>query len=201
MRSRHLLHVPTIGQPSAWDCGSASVAAVLQYFGKPYSVSDVARLAGTTRARTDHAQLVAAAVRAGATVYENANGGRKALRVVTELVACGLPVIVGWWSMWAGDTDWSAAWSPSERKARDCSHYSVVRGFTPMTLLLMDPQDGASGRTIGACEVADTEWREVWYDTDGAAYERVRHWFMALNFDGRNFAPRFGAGRDYEPLE
>ncbi len=195
MRSNHLLHVPVIGQPTGWECGPASLASVLQYFGKPYSVGEVARLAGTKHSGTDHAQLVSAAVQVGATVFEHAGGGRGALRVATELVACGLPVIVGWWSMWAGDTDFAETWTLGERQERDCGHYSVVHGFTPSTLLVMDPQDG----TIGCCEWADTEWQRVWYDTDGDAFERVGQWFMALNFDGRCFAERFGAGRDYLP--
>lgn len=204
-RNTHILHVPIVGQKTGYECGNTALTSVLQYFGKVYSVADIAALANTRKVGTDHGDLIAAAVKTGATVFAKSGGGKSALKEVVDFVARGLPVICGWWTMWPGekfgqvDRDYDKTWTLKEREARDCGHYSVLRGYTPSTLLFMDPQDGLRGDTIGYCEYADDEWMRVWYDTDTDAYELVKTWYMAINFEGRRFAGELGAGEDFPP--
>lgn len=204
-RATHALHVPIIGQPTSYECGNTVLASVLQYHRKHFSVSELGELAGTKKAGTDHGGLIAAAVKAGATVFARSGGGAKSVREVCGFIDRGLPVIVGWWSMWPGDkvgevdVDYDKRWEPAERKRRDAGHYSVLRGYTPTTLLFMDPQSGNHGGTIGYCEWADDELMRVWYDTDTDAYELVKNWYMVVNFDGRRFAAEIGAGEDHLP--
>jgi hypothetical protein len=202
-RATHILQVPIIGQKTAFECGNTVLTSVLQYHGKHYSVADILELAGTKNTGTDHGDMIAAAVKTGAAVFARSGGGAKALREVLGFVERGLPVIVGWWSMWPGekvgevDVDYDKNWDPKERKRRDAGHYSVLRGYTPTTLLFMDPQDGYHGDTIGYCEWADDEFMRVWYDTDTDAYELVKTWYMVVNYDGRRFADELGAGEDF----
>jgi predicted double-glycine peptidase len=201
-RTTHILNVPIIGQKTAFECGNTALTSVLQYFGKHYSVAEVAALANTTKDGTDHGDMIAAAVKTGATVFA-ASGRKSALKEAAGLVARGLPVICGWWAMWPGekvgqvDVDYDKTWTLKERIARDCGHYSVLRGYTPTTLLFMDPQDGYAGGTIGYCEYADDEWMRIWYDTDTPQYELVKNWYMAINFEGRRFAEELGTGEDF----
>lgn len=189
-RSTHILHVPIIGQRTNYECGNTALTSVLQYFGKHYSVDTLAKLANTRTVGTDHGDLIAAAVKTGATVYAR-SGSETALADVVELVSRGIPVIVGWWSMDNGP-HFDERWTVEERAARDSGHYSVLRGYTPSALLLMDPNDGLR-------EYADDEWMRVWYDTDTDAYELVKTWYMALNFAGLRFATEFGGGEDFAP--
>lgn len=191
MRHTHILHVPVIRQRTSYECGNTALTSVLQYFGKHYSVDTLATLANTRTVGTDHGDMIAAAVKTGATVFARSGGGETALADVVELVSRGIPVIVGWWSMDNGP-HFDERWTLEERAARDSGHYSVVCGYTPSTLLLMDPDNGPR-------EFADEEWMRVWYDTDTDAYERVTTWYMALNFAGLRFTEEFGGGRDFVP--
>lgn len=171
----HILHVPVIIQRTSYECGNTALASVLQYFGKHYSVDTLAKLANTRTVGTDHGDMIAAAEKTGATVFAR-SGGETALAEVVELISRGIPVIAGWWSMDRGP-HYDAGWTLEERAARDSGHYSVIRGYTPSSLLLMDP-------LVGYTEHADEEWMRVWYDTDSDAYELVTTWYMALNFAG-----------------
>lgn len=206
-RATHILQVPVIGQRTGYECGNTALTAVLQYLGVHVTVDEVGRLAGTRREGTDHAGMIAAAVKTGAHVFARSGGGGKtALKEVVGFVSRGLPVVCGWWSMGVGaavgevDADYDRGWTRKQRAARDCGHYSVLRGYTPSTLLFMDPQDGLAGTTIGYCEYADAEWLRVWYDTDTDAYELVKNWYMVVNYDGRLFAKEIGAGQDHRPV-
>jgi ABC-type bacteriocin/lantibiotic exporter with double-glycine peptidase domain len=194
-RTLHALHVPVIGQASSFACGNTSLAAVVQYFGKPFSPAELAVLANTTKDGTDHATLVAGAVATGATVFAKAKG---TLGELAGFVSRGLPVIVGWWSMGPGDAHFDKAWTLGQRKQRDCGHFSVIRGTTPGGFLVMDPQHGDDERTIGYCEKPAKAFEAVWYDTDGPAYEKVTRWYMVLNYAGRLFAKEHG-GEDHRP--
>ena len=203
-RATHILQVPVIGQPSDYECGNTALTAVLQYLGKHVTTDEVAALAKTRRVGTDHGDLITAAVETGAQVFAKAGGsGKAALEEVVGFVSRGLPVICGWWSMGAGaargeaGTDYDRRWTRKQRMARDCGHYSVLRGYTPTTLLFMDPQEGPAGTTIGYCEVGDRQWLRVWYDTDTDAYQLVEHWYMVVNYEGRRFADQIGAGQDH----
>jgi len=191
-RNTHVLHVPVITQKTDYECGNTALAAVLQYLGKHYSVGQLAELANTRNVGTDHADMIAAAVKTGATVFARSGGGKTALEEVVELISRGIPVICGWWSLEGVGLDYDPRWTLEERSARDCGHYSVLRGYTPSTLLFMDPQEGLR-------EYADEEWLRVWYDTDTDAYELVTTWYMALNFEGLRFASELGAGEDFAP--
>jgi hypothetical protein len=204
-RATHILQVPVIGQPTGYECGNTALACVLQYLGKHYTVSELAALAGTSRSGTDHADMIAGAVKTGAHVFARSGGGRRAIKEIVSFVSRGLPVICGWWSMSTGDhpgqadVDYHRGWTLRERIARDCGHYSVLRGYTPSTLLFMDPQDSLAGTTTGYCEYTDAEWLRVWYDTDTPAYQLVKNWYMVVNFDGRLFADEIGDGADHRP--
>ena len=120
MRSPHLLDVPVIAQPSDYECGNTSLAAVAQYLGKHYSTSKLRELAGTTTDGTDHRNLIAGAVATGATVVARSDGSFDEL---ASFISRGLPVIVGWWSMAAGDSHFDPSWTLAERRANDCGHY------------------------------------------------------------------------------
>lgn len=194
-RTLHTLPVPVIGQPSSFSCGNTCLAAVVQYFGKPYSPAELAVLAGTTKDGTDHATLVAGAVATGATVFAKEKG---TLAELAAFIQRGLPVIVGWWSMGPGDAHFDKKWTLGQRKQRDCGHFSVIRGTTTDGFSFMDPQDGDDERTIGYCEKPAKAFETVWYDTDGPAYEKVVRWYMVLNYAGRRFAKDHG-GEDHRP--
>ena len=192
----HTLHVPVIGQGSSFACGNTCLAAVVQYFGKPHSPAELAVLANTTKDGTDHAMLVAGAVATGATVFVKDKG---TLDELATFVSCGLPVIVGWWSMDRGSEHFDTKWTLAQRKQRDCGHFSVIRGTTPAGFLFMDPQDDDDDHTIGYCEKSATELEPLWYDTDGPAYEKVSRWYMVLNYAGRPFEKVVKGGRDHRP--
>lgn len=203
-RATHILQVPVIGQRTGYECGNTALTAVLQYLGKHVAVDEIAALANTRPVGTDHGDMIAAAVKTGAHVFARSGGsGKAALAEVVGFVSRGLPVICGWWSTEAGaagggaGSDYDRRWTRKQRMARDCGHYSVLRGYTPATLLFMDPQEGAAGTTIGYCEVSDRDWLRVWYDTDTDDYERVDHWYMVVNYDRRRFARQIGAGADH----
>ena len=171
-----VLDVPIVLQETNYECGNNALAAVLHYFGKPYSTAALAELANTRTVGTDHGDMIAAAVKTGATAVARSGGGEAALAEVVALIARGIPVIVGWWSRGPDDLDFDARWTLDERMARDCGHYSVVRGCTASTLQLMDPLTGYSEYTHG-------DWMRVWYDTDTDAYDLVTTWYLALEFD------------------
>jgi len=204
-RATHVLWVPVIGQRTGFECGNTALTCVLQYLGRHVSVGEIGRLAGTRAQGTDHAGMIAAAVATGATVFAKEGGGKAAIKEVVGFISRGLPVICGWWTMWPGekvgqvDVDHDPGWTLKEKIARDCGHYSVLRGYTPATLLFMDPQDGLAGTTIGYCEYTDSEWLRVWYDTDTDQYQLVKNWYMVVNYEGRRFADEVGAGTDYPP--
>jgi predicted double-glycine peptidase len=185
-----------IGQDSSFSCGNTCLAAVVQYFGKPYSPKELEVLAKTTREGTDHATLIAGAVATGATVFAKDKG---TLAELAGFIARGLPVIVGWWSMEPDSQHFDRAWTLGERKQRDCGHFSVLRGTTPGGFLFMDPQDGDDDRTIGYCEQSAKDFEAVWYDTDGPAYDKVSRWYMVLNYAGRLFAKDGKGGQDHRP--
>ncbi len=195
-RSTHILDVPIIGQKTAYECGNTVLTSVLQYHRKHFSVADLREMAGTKETGTDHANMIEAATKTGATVFARSGGGEKALREIIGFIDRGLPVIVGWWSMEEKDVHYDETWSPTEREARDAGHYSVLRGYKPETLLFMDPHDGGSGD----CEWVDFEFMRVWYDTDTDAYELVKNWYMVINYDAVRFADTLGAGQDFPYL-
>jgi ABC-type bacteriocin/lantibiotic exporter with double-glycine peptidase domain len=193
-RPTHILAVPVIGQRTGHECGNTCLAAVVRYFGKPFSPAELATLAGTTSDGTDHAKLVAGAVATGATVFAKERG---TLSELAGFIARGLPVIVGWWSMGPGDLAYDRRWTLPEKRRLDCGHFSVIRGTTPDGFLFMDPQDGDDERTIGYCEKSDATFEDVWYDTDTDAYVRVDRWYMVLNYAGHRFADEIGGGEDH----
>ncbi len=177
----HLLDVPLVLQETSYECGNTTLAAVLRYFGKDYSVATLRELANTRTVGTDHGDMIAAAKKTGATVVTRSGGGEAALAEVVELVSRGIPVIVGWWSMDNGP-HFDERWTVEERAAHDSGHYSVVRGYTPSSVLLMDPVAGYSEHSI-------EDWMRVWYDTDTDAYELVTTWYMALSFPPATITP------------
>jgi len=196
-RATHILPVPVIGQRTNHECGNTTLTAVLQYHRKHYSVGDLAKLARTKKTGTDHGGMVDAALATGANVFLRSGGEPKAaLRELIGFIDRGFPVIVGWWSMWPGDVDYDPKWKRAAREQRDAGHYSVLRGYTPDTLLFMDPQAGSHGDTIGNCAWADVEFLRVWYDTDTDAYELVKHWYLVIHYEDHGFAGQLGAGED-----
>jgi predicted double-glycine peptidase len=166
------LVVPRIEQATGFECGNTSLAAVAQFFGRPSTPAEFARLANTRSVGTDHADMVAAAKAAGAQVEVKANG------TVDELaswIAKGVPPIVGWWSMEPGDRDWRTR-NRRLRAKKDCGHYSVVVDVTDTEVRLMDPQLGPRER------FTRNEFLRVWYDTDTHRYVKVARWFLAMRF-------------------
>jgi ABC-type bacteriocin/lantibiotic exporter with double-glycine peptidase domain len=193
-RVTHVLHVPVIGQRTSYECGNTTLASLVQYFGRHYSPTELAQIAGTNKDGTDHAEMVKAAVATGATVFAKSSGS---LKEVASFVSLGLPVIVGWWSMDAGEKDYDAKWTLKERKKYDCGHFSIICGTKASSFVFMDPQDGENDQTIGTCEKSDETFKRVWYDTDTDEFVRVTRWYMAINYDGRKFADVIAGGQDY----
>src|SRR5665647_906472 len=138
-RNTHILHVPVISQKTDHECGNTVLTSVLQYLGKRCSVKEVYEWSNTTKDGTDHKDMIAGGVNAGATVFARSGGGHKALREVLEIVSYGIPVICGWWSMGPrekfGDVgvDYDKNWDLKKKIDGDCGHYSVLRGYTPST--------------------------------------------------------------------
>jgi len=173
------LDVPAIGQPSGYECGNTCLAAVARFAGKPLDVAAFAQLARTTRAGTDHANMVEAAIASGAEVEAKANGS------IEELAAWidrGVPPIVGWWSMEPGDVHWRRTWNRRIRRKKDCGHYSVVKAVTGDGIVLMDPQEDPDGRVWSDHRLSRAAFERVWYDTDTARYVKVERWFLAMRY-------------------
>ncbi|MBL0217212.1 MAG: C39 family peptidase [Myxococcales bacterium] len=173
-RPPRLLDVPVLRQATGYECGNTALASVMQYLGAPRSPAEIAMLARTTPDGTDHANLVAAARATGATVIEKENG---TLDEIAAFVARGLPVIVGWWPLGPGDEDWQPGWSPAERRARDCGHFSVIHGITATGVVLMDPE-------VGSYELTFEAFDRAWYDTDTEHYVKVTRWYLVLDYAG-----------------
>lgn len=186
--STHVLAVPVLEQRTEYECGPTCLAAIVRYLGRHVSLEEMAELAGTTQDGTDHANLVEAALRAGAGVFVAEGHHPDAFGEVTDFLRRGLPVIAGWWSMEPGDHHFDPGWDLATRKRLDRGHYSVIRGFTRTGLLLMDPIEGY-------LETSDTELAELWYDTDTDAYQRVDRWYMVLSYEELRDVPARGVHR------
>jgi hypothetical protein len=192
------LHVPVFGQREA-ECGNTSLKSVLWFLGKRISARRLRDLAGVTDDGVDHAPLVAAARHAGTAVFERSGGTIAELR---WFLARGLPAIIGWWAQDAGDAPFDERWSLTERRARDCGHYSVVAGIDQHRILLMDPQwrvHGARRRVVGRRWLPIGELDRAWYDTDTPAYSHVARWYMVVHDGKARFAPVLGGGVDHPP--
>ena len=147
------LAVPVVRQATGTTCGPACLAAVAQFFGRPGDEQELAVLARTTHAGTDHAGMIAAARASGARVIE---GDRGTLDRLADLVGHGLPVIVGWWD---GEED----------------HFSVIVAASSETVVMMDPYVGRVAHPAEAFLAA-------WYDFDGDESRRVDGWYLALDY-------------------
>ncbi len=170
MRASLLLEVPVLRQDTPYACGTTALAAVLRYLGLKCSPATLTTLAGTTGDGTDHDKLVAAARASGVTAMAKDHG---TIDELVALVARGLPVIVGWWTMGPEDQPFDPKWTVDERRARDCGHYSVIHGVTPTGLVMMDPEEGR-------CELTDEAFDRVWYDTDTDQYVAVQRWYLVM---------------------
>ncbi len=169
-RAAILLELPVLLQETPHACGTTALAAALRYLGVACAPETLATLARTTEDGTDHANLIAAARASGVTATAKDHG---TIAELIALVARGLPVIVGWWTMGPGDLPFDPGWSLAERHARDCGHYSVIHGVTEAGLVLMDPEEGR-------CELTDEAFDRVWYDTDTDQYVTVSRWYLVL---------------------
>ncbi|HVU05776.1 MAG TPA: cysteine peptidase family C39 domain-containing protein [Polyangiaceae bacterium] len=118
-------HFPRVMQESTYDCGAASLAAVLRFWGKPTTPREVAALANQ-RGKMSAADLERAAKASGLSAFAF-YGTMKDL--VYEL-SRGRPVIVGLGK--AYETN------------RAIAHYEVVLGWErrEKKLLLLDPGRG-----------------------------------------------------------
>ncbi len=170
MRPSILLEVPVLRQDTPHSCGDTALAAALRFLGVPCSPAALGTLAGTTEDGTDHAQLLAAARASGLNARANDHG---TIAELIALVARGLPVIVGWWTMGPDDVPFDPSWTLEERRAGDCGHYSVIHGVTPIGLVMMDPEEGR-------CELTDEAFERVWSDTDTDQYVPVRGWYLVM---------------------
>ncbi|MBA2544824.1 MAG: C39 family peptidase [Deltaproteobacteria bacterium] len=166
------LEVPVLVQPTGYECGNTSLAAVFQFFGKQVTIAEAGALAKTTEDGTDHHNLIAAARATGARVIARSNG---TIAELAWFVARGVPPIVGWWM--EGDRDWDRRWSAVRRKRKDCGHYSVVTAVTSEHVVLIDPHGAC-----GARRFTHEGFARVWYDTDTALYRHVVRWFLAMSY-------------------
>lgn len=173
------LAVPVLAQATGWECGNTSLAAVAQFFGRRESPVDFAKLAGTTVDGTDHGNMIAAARAIGGRVFAKSGG---TIAELAASIAGGVPPIVGWWSMDEGDRDFDRRWSLVRRRRKDCGHYSVVKAVTDERVILMDPQEGPSGKVWDDHAFRHDEWMRVWYDTDTSRYRRVDRWWMSVRW-------------------
>jgi len=196
------LAVRPFGQPEA-QCGNTSLRMVCWYHGlrRRPTIREIAQLAHTTSDGTDHAGLIRAARTLGATVFSKSGGKLSELRWFLEQ---GLPAIVGWWSMDAGDLPFDPRWTLAERRRRDCGHFSVVAGMTDHTVRIVDPQwyqrENHHLAVVGNVDVPRARFLATWYDTDTSAFTLVKRWYMVVNFAAMSFADRIPGGRDYAPI-
>lgn len=165
------LAVPRLEQPTGYECGNTSIAAVARFFGRPTTTAEVARLARTRSIGTDHQNMIEAATELGARVHAQAGG---TIADLAASIANGVPPIVGWWSMEPRDRHFRRRNRRLRRKT-DCGHYSVVTEVTDAEVILMDPQEGPRERFTHA------EFLRVWYDTDTDRYVKVSRWFLAMS--------------------
>jgi hypothetical protein len=203
MRRRSIeLDVRPFGQPEA-QCGNTSLRTVCWYHGlrRHPTIRELARLAHATSDGIDHADLVRAACKIGATVFSKSGGKLAELRWFLDQ---GLPAIIGWWSMDAGDLPFDPRWTLAERRLRDCGHFSVVAGMTDHTVRIVDPQwhQQKNGRlaVVGNVDVPRARFLGTWYDTDTSAFKLEKRWYMIVNFTGTRFADRIRGGRDHAPI-
>lgn len=148
-----MIAVPVLRQPTDVTCGPTCLAAVAQYAGRRETAEELAVLARTTSDGTDHAGMIEAARAIGARVI---SGERGTLSRLVELVARGLPVIVGWWD---GEED----------------HFSVIVEAGPERVVMMDPNAGLVAHPAEA-------FGRAWYDFDGPDNRRVDGWYLALDY-------------------
>jgi len=191
------LQVPVFGQRES-ECGNTSLKAVLWFHGVRLSARRLGRLVGVNQEGADHAGLVHGATAAGAHAFERTGG---TLAELAWFAAAGYPAIVGWWSLEPGDAHFDPRWSLSERRERDCGHYSVVTEVTGGRVWLMDPQwhlRRRRWRVVGRTSMSRDDFLALWYDTDTPRYTRVSRWYLVVNLDGLRFADRF-PGTDHAP--
>lgn len=145
-------------------CGPASLKIALAYFGRHHSEKMLERLChAKPETGTDHADLVAAARRLGATVFAKANGTLEELYEAAHVRR--LPAIVGWFS----PTD-------PKRPEPDEDHFSVVAQITEKKIVLMDPE-----KESGTTELTLKQFEEQWWDTDSSAGGgKVHRWYMTV---------------------
>jgi ABC-type bacteriocin/lantibiotic exporter with double-glycine peptidase domain len=193
-----ILAVRPYGQPDGAQCGNTSLRMVLGFHNVHATIRECKRLAKTDDSGTEHANLIEAARKKGATVFAK-NGGT--LSELDYFVKRGLPPIIGRWSMEPSDLHFDPAWTLPQREAHDCGHFSVVSGITKSQVVVTDPQwekVGRRWRIVGDVRLSKRAFLATWYDTDTPAYQLVDRWYMVLNFDGERFATRIG-GTDYAP--
>lgn len=193
------LDVPAFRQREA-ECGNTSLKSVLWYLGRRVSAARLARLAHASTEGIEHAGLVTAARRAGASVFVRDHGSLAELR---WFLARGLPAIVGWWSMEEDDRHFDPAWPLDQRRRLDRGHFSVVAGMDATRILLIDPQwptTTGRPRVTGRRWMARSTFRRLWYDTDTPRYRRVERWYLVPHLSAERFAARIGGGADLEPL-
>jgi predicted double-glycine peptidase len=156
MSIRKLLAVKPHKQ-STGLCGPSSLRIALSYFDLEYSEQYLARLShATTKHGTEHTGMIRAIERLGGSVIAKDNGS---IAEIEELVLRKkLPVIVGWFD-------------------RDDDHYSVIIGFTPTHLVMVDPSGGRTKK------IPKSSFPAIWFDFVGPKSKIVSwRWYMAIDF-------------------
>ncbi|MEY4723535.1 MAG: hypothetical protein RLZZ324_1048 [Candidatus Parcubacteria bacterium] len=155
-------------------CGAASLKIALAYFGKNVSEKRLARLSGTTpTSGVDHAGLIAAAKKIGATAREKRNASIADLRHLVHVKR--IPVIVGWQSpLVPGETMRPDGTEPEE-------HYSVVSAVTRTHVRMYDP-NMRSGRRSLPIKI----FLKHWWDTGKGPRDIVRRWMIAVEVPERS---------------
>jgi hypothetical protein len=138
-----MLDIPSVIQTEN-NCGPASLAMVLAYYGIKTSQEELARLAGTSELGTSREGMFDAVRHFGISYYSVDNCEFNYLRNLYEKK---IPVIVDWF-----DTD--------------CGHYSVVCKIDQENIYLRDP----AREDINVMSLK--EFDQVWFDFDGVRPEK-----------------------------
>lgn len=107
------VRTPSVLQLEMTECGAASLAIVLQHFGRYVPLTELREACGVSRDGSDGASLIRAAERYGLS-------GRGFRKSIERLRAMPMPVVLFW----------------------DFNHFLVLEGFSPGKAWLSDPAQG-----------------------------------------------------------
>jgi predicted double-glycine peptidase len=134
-------------QLDGYSCGAKSTYMILKYFGRSCTATSVEAELRTDEDGTSSTDIKPRLRKHGLKVHVNANMG---LRDLKAAINAGSPVLVSLYDGW---------------------HYSVVYGYSPGYVFVMNPSLGSMGSV--KCAVGLAEWRRM-FDGWGVVVKQPR---------------------------